>query len=68
MKLLSMLYYDQSSLSLLSFPKFKSFDALCKVLTNMLDMSTLQIKQFNEPIEVRITEWSSNGLLTRIEV
>ncbi|WOG82082.1 hypothetical protein DCAR_0101243 [Daucus carota subsp. sativus] len=26
-----------------------------------------QIKQFNEPIEVRITEWSSNGLLTRIE-
>ncbi|KAK1371411.1 30s ribosomal protein s1, chloroplastic [Heracleum sosnowskyi] len=26
-----------------------------------------QIKQFNEPIEVKITEWNSNGLLTRIE-
>ncbi|KAL5714725.1 hypothetical protein ACHQM5_016646 [Ranunculus cassubicifolius] len=27
-----------------------------------------QIKQLNEPIEVRITEWNTGGLLTRIEV
>uniref|UniRef100_A0A7N0UCD9 S1 motif domain-containing protein n=1 Tax=Kalanchoe fedtschenkoi TaxID=63787 RepID=A0A7N0UCD9_KALFE len=26
-----------------------------------------QIKQLNEPIEVRITEWNTGGLLTRIE-
>ncbi|XP_076920687.1 protein PIGMENT DEFECTIVE 338, chloroplastic-like [Bidens hawaiensis] len=26
-----------------------------------------QIKQFNEPIEVKITEWNTGGLLTRIE-
>ncbi|PIA25446.1 hypothetical protein AQUCO_11400013v1 [Aquilegia coerulea] len=26
-----------------------------------------QIKQYNEPIEVRITEWNTGGLLTRIE-
>ncbi|XP_068493805.1 protein PIGMENT DEFECTIVE 338, chloroplastic [Phaseolus vulgaris] len=26
-----------------------------------------QIKQFNEPIEVRITEWNTGGLLTRVE-
>ncbi|KAK7270405.1 hypothetical protein RIF29_23511 [Crotalaria pallida] len=26
-----------------------------------------QIKQLNEPIEVRITEWNTRGLLTRIE-
>ncbi|KAK9110559.1 hypothetical protein Sjap_018619 [Stephania japonica] len=26
-----------------------------------------QIKQFNEPIEVRITEWNTGGLITRIE-
>ncbi|MED6123191.1 hypothetical protein PIB30_046807 [Stylosanthes scabra] len=26
-----------------------------------------QIKQFGEPIEVRITEWNAGGLLTRIE-
>lgn len=28
----------------------------------------MQIKQLNEPIEVRITEWNTGGLLTRIEV
>lgn len=27
-----------------------------------------QIKQLNEPIEVKITEWNTGGLLTRIEV
>lgn len=27
-----------------------------------------QIKQLNEPIEVKITEWNIGGLLTRIEV
>ncbi|XP_054812961.1 protein PIGMENT DEFECTIVE 338, chloroplastic [Prosopis cineraria] len=27
----------------------------------------MQIKQLNEPIEVRITEWNTGGLLTRIE-
>lgn len=27
-----------------------------------------QIKQVNEPIEVKITEWNTGGLLTRIEV
>lgn len=27
-----------------------------------------QIRQLNEPIEVRITEWNTGGLLTRIEV
>ncbi|KAK9069698.1 hypothetical protein SSX86_011602 [Deinandra increscens subsp. villosa] len=26
-----------------------------------------QIKQFNEPIEVKITEWNTGGLITRIE-
>nr|XP_043614564.1 protein PIGMENT DEFECTIVE 338, chloroplastic [Erigeron canadensis] len=26
-----------------------------------------QIKQFNEPIEVKVTEWNTGGLLTRIE-
>lgn len=26
-----------------------------------------QIKQFNEPIEVKITEWNTGGLLTRVE-
>lgn len=29
---------------------------------------SLQIKQLNEPIEVRISEWNTGGLLTRIEV
>lgn len=28
----------------------------------------MQIKQLNEPIEVKITEWNTGGLLTRIEV
>lgn len=28
----------------------------------------MQIKQLGEPIEVRITEWNTGGLLTRIEV
>ena len=28
----------------------------------------LQIKQLNEPIEVKIFEWNTGGLLTRIEV
>lgn len=27
-----------------------------------------QIKQLNEPIEVKFTEWNTGGLLTRIEV
>ena len=31
-------------------------------------LSVEQIKQLNEPIEVRITEWNTGGLLTRIEV
>ena len=28
----------------------------------------VQIKQLNEPIQVRITEWNTGGLLARIEV
>jgi hypothetical protein len=31
-------------------------------------LSAEQIKQLNEPIEVKITEWNTGGLLTRIEV
>lgn len=34
------------------------------ILTSFLP----QIKQLNEPIEVKITEWNTGGLLTRIEV
>jgi small subunit ribosomal protein S1 len=30
--------------------------------------STEQIKQLNEPIEVKITEWNTGGLLSRIVV
>uniref|UniRef100_A0A2P2KXI6 Uncharacterized protein LOC107619321 n=1 Tax=Rhizophora mucronata TaxID=61149 RepID=A0A2P2KXI6_RHIMU len=29
--------------------------------------SSRQIKELNEPIEVKITEWNTGGLLTRIE-
>lgn len=28
----------------------------------------IQIKQLNEPVRVKITEWNTGGLLTRIEV
>lgn len=41
-------------------------DALCCCQLNFLIFC--QIKQINEPIEVRITEWNTGGLLTRIEV
>lgn len=34
----------------------------------MLTLFLPQIKQLNEPIEVKITEWNTGGLLTRIEV
>lgn len=30
-------------------------------------MAPSEIKQLNEPIEVKITEWNTGGLLTRIE-
>ncbi|KAF4348387.1 hypothetical protein G4B88_015055 [Cannabis sativa] len=30
-------------------------------------LGTEQIKQLNEPVEVKITEWNTGGLLTRIE-
>lgn len=31
-------------------------------------MCFVQLKQLSEPIKVRITEWNTGGLLTRIEV
>ena len=33
-----------------------------------LSFPHLQIKQLNEPIEVKIFEWNTGGLLSRIEV
>lgn len=45
-----------------------SSDEILGILLVSLTLRLLQIKQLNEPIEVKITEWNTGGLLTRIEV
>jgi small subunit ribosomal protein S1 len=38
-----------------------------RILDDLL-LCARQIKDLNEPIEVKISEWNTGGLLTRIEV
>ncbi|WJX66303.1 hypothetical protein P8452_50871 [Trifolium repens] len=46
---------------------FSSVNALFEAHSLIKIKQNLKIKQLNEPIMVRITEWNTKGLLTRIE-